>query len=73
MGRHGSLPIVAPVKPYTELALICMTVNNQQQVLEWILTYFQSQLPTVKDSLFEWVGFLLKVGLGAFTRRNKIL
>jgi len=23
MAKHGSLPIVAPVKPYTEFALIC--------------------------------------------------
>jgi hypothetical protein len=31
IGRHGSFPIVAPVKPYTEFALIYKMVNRAQE------------------------------------------
>jgi hypothetical protein len=31
MARQGSFPIVAPVKPYTEFALICISRVRPQQ------------------------------------------
>jgi hypothetical protein len=31
MGRQGSFPIVAPVKPYTEFALIYKMMNRAQE------------------------------------------
>lgn len=75
IARQGSLPIVAPVKPYTELALICGikigSVANISARRDEV--YLQSKLPTIKHSPLEGVRLLLEVSLGALTRRDEVL
>jgi hypothetical protein len=77
MARQGSFPIVAPVKPYTEFALIYKMVNRAQEKgsgqsgsIRW--TYLQGKLATIQHSALERVGFLLQVGLRTFTRTDQI-
>jgi hypothetical protein len=77
MGRQGSFPIVAPVKPYTEFALIYNMVSRPQekgsdQSGSIRQTHLQGKLAAIQHSAFERVGFLLQVGLGTFPRTDQI-
>jgi hypothetical protein len=75
IGRQGSLPIVAPVKPYTEFALIYnpTTVKDEMALHSSDPTNLQGKLSTVKHRALEWIGFLLQIGFSSLTRRDQIL
>lgn len=61
--------MVAPVKPYTELALICGDVSiGQVEAL-----YLQRKLSSVQDCTLERVFLNLEVCLSSFTRAEKVL
>lgn len=60
--------MVAPVKPYTELALICFGQRISRPA-----AYLQSKLTSVQNSAFERIFLHLEIGLGSFTCTKEIL
>jgi hypothetical protein len=76
--RQGSLPTVAPVNPYTELAEIWHSARHR-----WPQphprpdvpgpTHLECQLAAVQDGAAEGVRFLLQIGLGPLACRQQVL
>lgn len=72
MGRHGSLPTVAPVNPYTEFAEIWK--RYQRDLVDLTRgSYLQSQLSTIQHGTFERVRLLLEIILCSLTSSQQIL
>jgi hypothetical protein len=74
MGRQGNFPIVAPVKPYTELALI-YKINHSEEDIEEAgarRTNLKGELPSIQNSLFKRVRLFLQICFCAFPCRDQV-
>jgi hypothetical protein len=81
ISRHGSLPTVAPVKPYTELALIyyCFREGIQVETEAEVeaerrgkSSHLESQLAAIQHGALERVCLFLQISLGLLSRSKQV-
>ena len=83
MARQGSFPTVAPVKPYTELALICRVggiegaERQRSSQIDFMFrergSHLEGELTTVQHGSFERVFLNLEIRLGLLSCRQQVL
>ena len=63
IGRQGKFPIVAPVKLYTELALIYRTSHGEEDIEEVGArrTDLEGKLPSIQNSFFKGICPFLQI------------
>ncbi len=73
MAKQGSFPIVAPVNPYTEFALIYEAVGDiELRRFSRRLAYLKCKLSAIKHSPFKRVLLVLQISFCTLTSGDEV-